>query len=92
MKHSRIREEVATCISDIDAFEAETRKQIDFPYKSRSHRVFSCADGLLHHRKIVDAAEDTLWPDIICYHAILWIEPQNLILSYVDIKAEHISF
>ena len=30
-------EEVDTCISDIEAFEAEMGKQIDFHYKSRSH-------------------------------------------------------
>ena len=36
--------EVNSCISEIELFEAETGKQIDFPYKSRSHQIFSWAD------------------------------------------------
>ena len=44
-------EEVDACISDIEAFEAEMGKQIDFHYKSRSHQIFRWADRLVHHPK-----------------------------------------
>ena len=69
------REEVTTCISEIEAFERETGQQIDFPYKSRSHQIFSWADRLVHHPKILDAVEDIIGPDIMCYHATLWVKP-----------------
>ena len=69
------RVEVTSCISEIEAFERETGKQIDFPYKSRSHQIFSWADRLVHHPKILDAVEDIIGPDIMCYHATLWVKP-----------------
>ncbi len=69
------REEVASCVEEIEAFEAETGKLIDFPYKSRSHQIFSWADRLVHHPKILDAVEDIIGPDIMCYHATLWVKP-----------------
>ena len=89
--HVLTREKVAARISDIDALEAETGKQIDFPYKSRSHKVFSWADRLVYHPKIVDAVEDIIGPDIIImqhFESSL----QDLILSYDGIKTERISF
>ena len=71
------REEVTSCISEIEAFERETGKQIDFPYKSRSHQIFSWADSLVHHPKILNAVEDIIGPDIMCYHATLWVKPEK---------------
>ena len=67
--------EVRECLSEIEAFEAETGKQIDFPYKSRCHQLFSWADKVVHHPKILDAVEDLIGPDILCYHATLWVKP-----------------
>lgn len=68
-------DEAAECVSEIEAFEAETGKQIDFPYKSRCHQLFSWADRLVHHPNILDAVEDLIGPDIFCYHATLWVKP-----------------
>jgi non-haem Fe2+, alpha-ketoglutarate-dependent halogenase len=68
-------EEVDACISDIEAFEAEMGKQIDFLYKSRSPQIFCWSDRFVHHPKILDAVEDIIGPDIMCYHATLWVKP-----------------
>lgn len=68
-------DEVQACISEIEAFEKTTGQSIDFPYKSRCHQIFNWADKLVHHPKILDAVEDVIGPDILCYHATLWIKP-----------------
>ena len=67
--------EVANCLSEIEAFERKTGEAIDFPYRSRCHQVFSWADRIIHHPKILDAVEDLIGPDILCYHATLWVKP-----------------
>ena len=69
------RDEIQTCNSEIEAFEKASGQPIDFPYKSRCHQIFSWADTLVHHPKILDAVEDIIGPDILCYHATLWIKP-----------------
>ncbi|MGB1546440.1 MAG: phytanoyl-CoA dioxygenase family protein, partial [Candidatus Puniceispirillaceae bacterium] len=69
------RDEIQTCNSEIEAFEKASGQPIDFPYKSRCHQIFSWADTLVHHPKILDAVEDVIGPDILCYHATLWIKP-----------------
>lgn len=69
------RDEIQTCNSEIEAFEKASGQPIDFPYKSRCHQIFSWADALVHHPKILDAVEDVIGPDILCYHATLWIKP-----------------
>ena len=56
--------EVANCLSEIEAFERKTGEAIDFPYRSRCHQVFSWADRIIHHPKILDAVEDLIGPDI----------------------------
>ena len=69
------QEEINRCLTEIEIFENETGKPIDFPHKSRCHQLFSWADYLIHHPKILDAVEDIIGPDILCYHATLWVKP-----------------
>ena len=69
------QDEIAQCIREIESFENKTGQTIDFPYKSRCHQLFSWADDLVHHPKILDAVEDVIGPDILCYHATLWVKP-----------------
>ena len=68
-------DEIQTCNNEIEAFEKASGQPIDFPCKSRCHQIFSWADKLVHHPKILDAVEDVIGPDILCYHATLWIKP-----------------
>ena len=55
------QEEINRCLTEIEIFENETGKPIDFPHKSRCHQLFSWADYLIHHPKILDAVEE-YWP------------------------------
>ena len=68
-------DELLTCNLGIEKFERDTGEEIDFPYKSRCHQIFSWADHLVHHPKILDAVEDVIGPNILCYHATLWVKP-----------------
>ena len=67
--------EITQSLNEIESFEKETGKAIDFPHKSRCHQLFSWADYLVHHPKILDAVEDIIGPNILCYHATLWVKP-----------------
>ena len=68
-------DEITKSLNEIESFEKETGKAIDFPHKSRCHQLFSWADYLVHHPKILDAVEDIIGPNILCYHATLWVKP-----------------
>lgn len=67
--------ELSWCNSEIERFEEKTEKPIDFPHKSKPHHLFDWADYLVHHPKILDAVEDLIGQNILCYHATLWIKP-----------------
>ena len=69
------QDEIKQSINEIESFEQETGQPIDFPHKSRCHQLFSWADHLVHHPKILDAVEDIIGPNILCYHATLWVKP-----------------
>ena len=69
------QDEIRQSLKEIENFEEKTGKPIDFPHKSRCHQLFSWADDLVHHPKILDAVEDIIGPDILCYHATLWVKP-----------------
>ena len=69
------QDEIKQSINEIEGFEEETGQPIDFPHKSRCHQLFSWADYLVHHPKILDAVEDIIGPNILCYHATLWVKP-----------------
>ena len=68
-------DEITKSLNEIESFEKETGKAIVFPHKSRCHQLFSWADYLVHHPKILDAVEDIIGPNILCYHATLWVKP-----------------
>ena len=46
-------DEITKSLNEIESFEKETGKAIDFPHKSRCHQLFSWADYLVHHPKIL---------------------------------------
>ena len=40
-------DEITKSLNEIESFEKETGRPIDFPHKSRSHQLFSWADYLI---------------------------------------------
>ena len=61
-------DEITKSLNEIESFEKETGRPIDFPHKSRCHQLFSWADYLVHHPKILDAVEDIIGPNLSLIH------------------------
>jgi len=68
------RDEVAEARREIEAFETKTGKSLDYPEKSKSYLLFDWAERLVRHAGILDAVEDLIGPDILVYHATMWIK------------------
>jgi non-haem Fe2+, alpha-ketoglutarate-dependent halogenase len=66
--------EVSACRGELEAWERERGAPIDFPEKSKSYLLFSWADRLVHHPKVLDAVEDLIGPDILVYHSTLFLK------------------
>lgn len=58
----------------IEKFEAQTGRMLDYPEKSKSYLLFDWADRLIRHPAVLDAVEDLIGPDILVYHATMWIK------------------
>ncbi len=42
--------------------------------RSKSHYLFTWVDALMRHERILDAVEDLIGPDILCWGSIFWIK------------------
>ena len=71
-------DEVAACRSNLEAFEAERGEPLSGPLRSKSHLLFTWVDVLMRHDMILDAVEDLIGGDILCWNTFFWIkEPQS---------------
>jgi hypothetical protein len=66
--------EVTQARSELESWERARGQTIDFPEKSKSYLLFAWADQLVHNPKILDAVEDVIGPDILVYHATLFLK------------------
>ncbi len=67
-------DEVQEARAAIEAFEARSGRTLDYPEKSKSYLLFDWAEKLIRHSAILDAVEDLIGPDILVYHATMWIK------------------
>ena len=51
----------------LEAFEAKKGGPLDKSYRHKSHLLFPFLWDLLHHPRILDAVEDVLGPDLLCW-------------------------
>lgn len=65
-------EETAACRADLERYERQIGRPLDFPEKSKPHLLFDWADRVAHHSAVLDAVEDLIGPDILLYHITLW--------------------
>ena len=71
-------DEVAACRSNLEACEAERGEPLSGPLRSKSHLLFTWVDVLMRHDMILDAVEDLIGGDILCWNTFFWIkEPQS---------------
>ena len=61
----------------LEAFEAEHGK-LAGPLRMKSHLLFTWLDEMIRHPGILDAVEDVIGPDILCWGTSFFIkEPRN---------------
>ena len=67
-------DEVAANRARLEAFEAQQGQPVHGPQRSKSHLLFKWVDDLMRHSRILDAVEDLIGPDILCWNTIFWIK------------------
>jgi non-heme Fe2+,alpha-ketoglutarate-dependent halogenase len=70
-------DEVSRLRTKLEAFEADQGHPIEGAQRSKSHLLFKWLDDLMRDARIVDAVEDLIGPDILCWNSIFWIKEAN---------------
>ena len=61
----------------LEQHEAETGGPLQGNWRHKAHLLFTWVDELVHHPKIVDAAEDVLGPNLLCWTTNFFIKEAN---------------
>ena len=69
--------EVAHCRENLERHEARTGAPLQGNWRHKSHLLFTWVDELVHNCKILDAAEDVLGPDLLCWTTNFFIKEAN---------------
>ena len=69
--------EVARYRGCLEKHEAETGAPLQGNWRHKAHLLFTWVDELVHHPKIVDAAEDVLGPNLLCWTTNFFIKEAN---------------
>ena len=67
-------DEVSRIRAKLEAFEAAQGHPIEGAQRSKSHLLFKWLDDLMRDARILDAVEDLIGPDILCWNSIFWIK------------------
>ena len=58
----------------LEAHEAKSGQPLQGNWRHKTHLLFTWADRLVHHPKILDAVEDVIGPDILCWTTNFFIK------------------
>jgi len=58
----------------LEAHEAKTGAPLQGNWRHKTHLLFTWADELVHHPRILDAVEDAIGPNILCWTATFFIK------------------
>ena len=61
----------------LEAYEAQTGDAIHSNMRHKVHLLFRWADEVVHHPRILDAVEDILGPDLLCWTTNFFIKEAN---------------
>ena len=67
-------EQIAANRARLEKFEDDQGSPIAGAQRSKSHLLFTWVDNLMRHAKILDAVEDLIGPDILCWNTFFWIK------------------
>lgn len=65
---------VAALRARLEAFESAQGHPIEGAQRSKAHLLFKWLDDLMRQPRILDAVEDLIGPDILCWNTIFWIK------------------
>ena len=66
--------QVAANRARLEKFEDAQGSPIAGAQRSKSHLLFTWVDDLMRYEKILDAVEDLIGPDILCWNTFFWIK------------------
>jgi ectoine hydroxylase-related dioxygenase (phytanoyl-CoA dioxygenase family) len=69
--------EAASYRDRLERHERATGKPLQGNLRHKTHLLFTWADELVHHPRILDAVEDVLGPDILCWTTNFFIKEAN---------------
>ena len=58
----------------LEAFESSQGHPLDGAQRSKSHLLFKWVDDVMRNDRLVDAIEDLIGPDILCWNSVFWIK------------------
>ena len=61
----------------LESHEAEAGQPLQGNMRHKTHLLFTWADALVHHPKILDAIEDAIGSDILCWNTNVFIKEAN---------------
>ncbi|MSQ55222.1 MAG: phytanoyl-CoA dioxygenase [Betaproteobacteria bacterium] len=61
----------------LETHEAKTGQPLQGNWRHKTHLLFTWADELVHHPTIVDAVEDVIGPDILCWTTNFFIKEKS---------------
>jgi non-heme Fe2+,alpha-ketoglutarate-dependent halogenase len=67
-------DEVARLRGKLEDFESAQGHPIEGAQRSKSHLLFKWLDDLMREARILDAIEDLIGPDILCWNSLFWIK------------------
>jgi len=60
--------QVVASRTQLEHFEATQGKPVEGAQRSKAHLLFKWVDDLMRHSRILDAVEDLIGPDILCWN------------------------
>ncbi len=66
--------EVAENRARLEKFETDQGKPIGGAQRNKSHLIFTWVDDLMRHSTILDAVEDLIGSDILCWNTLFWVK------------------
>ena len=61
----------------LEAHEAKLGQPLQSNMRHKTHLLFTWADALVHHPNVLDAVEDAIGPDILCWTTTFFIKEAN---------------
>jgi non-heme Fe2+,alpha-ketoglutarate-dependent halogenase len=82
-------EQVAANRRRLEEFESRQGKPVEGAQRSKSHLLFKWVDDLMRDSTLLDAVEDLIGPDILCWNTIFWIKEagsQSFVSWHQDLR------